>query len=225
MFIRRFFSLGLLLTSSLLSACSGGAGAGGQSSSSALLPQSLLASKSQTLLGAYPNGTPPSLPATIELSNYDLGGEGVAYNTESKTNLGGQYRDGGVSIQKSTVTGGNGLNIGWLQSGNWFDYTISVPTAGTYPVTIPVASDLQVNALAGLFHIQDANGNNLTGEILAPGTGGWQSWKTTGAICVRLKAGTQTLRLVIDKVNAPKSSFNLAYLDFGTPQSSCGAEI
>ncbi|MDY0146108.1 MAG: carbohydrate-binding protein, partial [Kiritimatiellia bacterium] len=55
---------------------------------------------------AYPSGTPWLLPGTVEIENFDTGGEGVAYHDATVANEGGQYRtDERVDITRDTAAG------------------------------------------------------------------------------------------------------------------------
>ena len=45
----------------------------------------------------------------------------------------------GVQTEGTSDTGG-GLNVGFLDPGDWFEYTINVQTSGTYAVQYRVAS-------------------------------------------------------------------------------------
>lgn len=131
------------------------------------------------------------LPAIIEAEDFDAGGEGVAYHDLTSVNTGGMYRpDEGVDIQACSDTGG-GFNVGWTDAGEWLEYTVEAPATGTYPV------EMRVAALSGggAFRIE-IDGVDLTGEIAAPYTGGWQIW-TDVDTSLPLEAGTHVMRLVV----------------------------
>ena len=167
-----------------------------------------------------PFGTLSSLPGLVNFSDYDFGGQGVAYHTTRlSSNPGGVYRNDEVGVQASTVQGGNGYNVGWIQPGNWFDYTVNVPAAGIYPVSITQASYLASGQVAGSIHIQDAQGNNLSGPMKVSGTNGYQVWSTvTGS--VKLPVGQQTLRVVLDETPTGWPTVNFGYLNFAAPVAS-----
>ena len=59
-------------------------------------------------------------------------------------------------------------------------------------------------------HIANSAGTNLSGNVTAPATGGYQTW-TTVTVTVTLAAGTQTL--TVDQDNA---GWNINYLAFAT---------
>jgi endo-1,4-beta-xylanase len=140
-----------------------------------------------------PTPTPANLPGTIQVENYDSGGEGVSYHDTDATNSGGAYRPSdGVDIESTTDSGG-GYSIGWTQAGEWTKYSVNVATAGTYTADFRVAS---ANTGAS-FHLE-VDGADATGTIAVPNTGGWQTWQTVSKTGINLSAGQHVLRLVFD---------------------------
>ena len=77
--------------------------------------------------GPY-NGSPASIPGTIEAEEYDFGGQGVAYNDKDEENRGEAFRNDGIDIYK----GGSGFVIGYNQSGEWMNYTVDVKETPTW---------------------------------------------------------------------------------------------
>lgn len=126
----------------------------------------------------------------IEIEDFDLGGQGVAYNDADTINHGGQYRPGErIDIETTADTGG-GHNIGWTNAGEWLEYTIWVAEPGTYDLGLRIAS-----VAAGGVRIE-CNGLDKTGDWSLPNTGGWQTW-TTQTKQVFLEFGRQKLRIQI----------------------------
>ncbi len=153
------------------------------------------------------DGTPASLPGTIEAENFDAGGEGVAYHDADSVNQGMQYRlNDGVDIQATTDAGG-GFNVGWTLAGEWLLYTVNVTAAGTYSLAARVAS----NGAGGSFHVE-VDGTNVTGPLQIPGTGGWQNWTTITSPVFTLTAGQHVLRVAMDANGATGSVGNLNWL-------------
>ncbi len=152
-------------------------------------------------------GTPAAVPGTVQAANYDTGGQGVAYNVTSVNGTANSYRSDGVDLEACTDTGaaGCGDDIGWTAPGQWFKYTVNVATAGTYSVSLRLASPY--GETDGL-HIANAAGTNLTGSIAVPNTGGYQDW-TTVTTSVTLPAGVQTLT-----VDQDSNGWNIRYLTF-----------
>ena len=138
-------------------------------------------------------GTPRLVPGTIEMEDYDLGGEGGGFHDKDGVNSGGAaYRPyDGVDLDDCADTGG-GYSVGWTAAGQWLRYTVTAG-AGAYNVGFRVSA---VGA-GGRFHLEDAAGRDLTGPVTVADTGGWQKWATVSAT-VTLPAGRQVLRLVED---------------------------
>jgi hypothetical protein len=138
------------------------------------------------------SGTPIPLPGTIQAENFDQGGAGVAYLDSSAGNAGNVYRTTDVDLQASTDTGG-GYHVAWVSAPEWLKYTVNVTTAGTYNLSVRVASLGQ----GGRFHIE-VDGIDRTGPLTVPNTGGWHLWTTLTRSGVSLTAGAHAVRLVFD---------------------------
>jgi hypothetical protein len=150
-------------------------------------------------------GTAASVPGAVQAENYDTGGSGLGYHVNSVNGTGNSYRTDGVDLEQTSDTGG-GSDLGWTSSGQWFNYTVNVATAGVYAVGFRIADP---SAVTGAFHLSDSLGNNLTGPINLPSTGGWQTWTTVWAT-LELSAGVQTLTL-----NQDNGGWNVNWMAFG----------
>jgi hypothetical protein len=133
-------------------------------------------------------GPPPPFTRLIQAEDFDAGPNGVAYFDEDAGNNGGQYRQTDVDIERCAE---GGYNVGWIGAGEWLNYAIDAPAAGTYTVELRVASP------GGSRMHLESNGTDKTGPISIPATGGWQRWATVTR-SVTFAAGPQTLRLVFD---------------------------
>jgi uncharacterized protein YjdB len=151
---------------------------------------------------AYPNGVAWAIPGTIEIENYDIGGEGIAYHDNEAANQGGQYRTTeGVDVE---VCSEGGFNVGWTGTGEWLEYTVNVATTGNYNIDVREASTLA----GGTFHIE-FNGVDKTGLFTTTNTGAWQTWTTLSKTGISLTAGVQVMRIFLDNAN-----FNLNKVTF-----------
>jgi hypothetical protein len=139
--------------------------------------------------GPY-GGTPAAVPGTVQAANYDTGGSGTAYNVTSVNGSANSYRSDGVDLEACTDTG-CGYDIGWTAAGQWFKYTVNVATAGTYTVSLRLASPY---GITDALHIANSAGTSLSGPVAVPNTGGYQAWTTVTA-SVTLPAGGQTLTI------------------------------
>lgn len=116
-------------------------------------------------------------------------------------------------IQTETTTDfGGGLNVGWIDAGDWLSYSINLPTAGSYQFKARTA---------GLFNaqFQIKTGQTLVGQVNVNNSQGWQNWQDSGPITLQLPAGPQTLRL-----EALSGGFNINYfsLEAVTPLPPVG---
>ncbi|OME06346.1 hypothetical protein BSK64_11930 [Paenibacillus odorifer] len=106
----------------------------------------------------------------------------------------------GVKTQNTSDEGG-GLNVSYIDPGDWMDYAIQVSAGGFYTL------DLRVSAPDSGKQLQLKSGNgSVLSTLDIPQTGDWQSW-TTVSVNVNLPAGNQTLRLY-----SVTGSYNLNWL-------------
>src|SRR5580692_6573980 len=162
--------------------------------------------------GPY-GGTAAAVPGTVFAENYDTGGQGVAYNVTSVNGTANGYRSDGVDLEATTDSGGPANDLGWTAAGQWFKYTVNVATAGTYTVGLRLAAP---TAVTDALHIANSAGTNLSGNVTAPATGGYQTW-TTVVATVTLPAGVQTLT-----VDQDSGGWNINFLAFGLNSSGGG---
>jgi hypothetical protein len=139
------------------------------------------------------SGTAAAVPGTVEAEQFDNGGEGIAYHDTSSGNSGGAFRSTNVDLESASS---GGYNIGWIDPGEWVQYSVNVATAGSYTVQFRVAAA----GNGGTFHLE-MNGASVTGTLTIPNTGGWQNWQTLTQT-VTLGAGSQSARLVFDSASA-----------------------
>ena len=141
---------------------------------------------------AGPDPTSPTRQPT-EAESFDLGDEGSAYHDCDATNNGGAYRPAsGVDIEACAE---GGYNVGWMCAGEWIEYTVDVAAAGPYVVEARVASQ----STGGEFHLE-FDGTDVTGAMLVPATGGWQTWTSIEARA-ELAAGAQIMRFANDSTS------------------------
>ncbi|MBK8807878.1 MAG: carbohydrate-binding protein [Bacteroidales bacterium] len=161
--------------------------------------------------GPY-GGTPHAIPGKIELENFDVGGNAVAYSDNtpgSQVDPRPNFRtDEDVDIENCTDVG-TGYNLGWTVAGEWLEYTVNVATAGKYTLTFRAACNGDGRTVS-----LSTNGTTIANTIAIPNTTGWQIWEDVTVSDVNLEAGVQTLRLTIGATDY----VNLNYMSF-TSQS------
>lgn len=135
------------------------------------------------------HGAALAIPGTIEAEDYDIGGQSLTYNDNEAENIPGDYRpDEGVDIEQRPD---EGYQVGYVEEGEWIEYTIDVAKAANYKITAKIASLDGGGEMKLLF-----SGNNKEFTLTAPKTGDWttiQEVSTTGY----LEEGEQILRLNI----------------------------
>ena len=135
-------------------------------------------------IGSPGTTPPPTVTTRVEAENYTI--------------------MNGVAIENTTDVGG-GLNVGYIDNGDWMDYSVTVSSAGTYGLSLRVAS-----TVGSQFQVRNSNGTVLA-TVIVPNTGGWQNWQTVTAN-VALAAGVQTIR-----VHSVTSGWNFNWFEIGAP--------
>ncbi|MFL5740695.1 MAG: carbohydrate-binding protein [Flavisolibacter sp.] len=94
----------------------------------------------------------------------------------------------GVQTETTSDIGG-GKNVGGQDLNDWIDYSLNIPSAGTYNMNFRVAT-----MVAGAqFQVKKSDGTVLA-TVGVPSTGAYQNWQTISSP-VTLAAGQQTLRI------------------------------
>ena len=156
-----------------------------------------------------------NIPGTIAASDYDIGNNGISYydleykrvsgnDNQNTGNSGWEYRNDGVDIQSSEDPEVD-YNIGWIDSGEWLEYTVEVAESANYEVRARVAS----NNTNGRMTLA-INNTNIAPTVSIPNTGGYQNWgQVLIAEATYIEAGTHVLR-----VKFGAGGFNLTVIDF-----------
>ncbi len=146
-----------------------------------------------------------NLPGIVEAENFDNGGEGVTYHDANPQNMTGAFRNEGVDIEASTE---GYYNLCFSENGEWTEYTVNVTQSGNYAIDARVAS-----TIGGSFHLE-FNGQNVTGALAVPNTGGWQNWQWLHKE-VYLNSGTYVMRFAIDQAGFNTNGFIFTNLGGG----------
>lgn len=139
------------------------------------------------------------IPGTIEVENFDEGGEGIAYHDNDIINHDGVKRVDGVDIQSF----GNGFVVGWLADGEWLEYTVD-SEGGNYEIIIKATCMGDKSKLKILYD------SKTLGILDIPNTGNWSSYQDAILKNISIPRGkNKILRLEIIK-----GGFNLDKLVF-----------
>jgi hypothetical protein len=98
------------------------------------------------------------------------------------------YEDAGDVALEDTTDEGGGQNVGFIDAGDFLEYTVNIPADGTYNITYRVASS------GGSDGFETSVGGVVVDTQAVADTGGWQEW-TSQTAEVDLVVGEQTLRL------------------------------
>ena len=141
-------------------------------------------------------GTPIVIPGTIEAEYYDNGGQGLAFNDLSTANQGNStLRSDAVDIEENN----NRINIGFIESDEWYTYTIDVAKDTLYDFSFTIATENTDGSLAVLIDEQSIIDFQVVKE-----TNSWFSWDTVTSTKIPLAKGQHLL-----KVNVLNGGFNL----------------
>ncbi|GAB6090556.1 family 16 glycosylhydrolase [Spirochaeta dissipatitropha] len=108
----------------------------------------------------------------------------------------------GIQTQETEDTGG-GMNVGWIDSGDWLEYMVNTSGNQDFTAAFRIASPEGI----GRIELRDENDTVLT-SLSLPQTGGWQDWETIVSSPFSLPAGSQVIR-----VYAAEGGFNLNWLE------------
>lgn len=155
--------------------------------------------------------TPWAIPGQIEAEDFDDPGKGkgaASYSESDADNHGdSKYRDGtGVDIYAKS---GDRLVVGYIQKGEWLEYTVNVAKEGDYTMFAAVASD------GGSSFSLSIDGKDITEEIAVPAAkkeeGAEQNFDDYSKVKanVVLPAGVHVLRFT-----ATADWFDVDYINF-----------
>lgn len=144
----------------------------------------------------------------LEAVNYDEGGQDVAYNDADAAQIGTPVRPGdGVDIV------GDGDAIGWVDDGEWVEYTLDIAQAGVYDLSFLSAlgdSSGTQRTITASFN-KPGNSPYVTSEaVQIEPTGNWSNFQPTSPTQVALEAGEQVLRLTFNGGSQDLASFSLS---------------
>lgn len=155
------------------------------------------------------------IPGLIKAENYDLGGADTAFYDQEKKNQGNFYRDGGVDLGLTFDGGENSYYIGWIETGEWIEYTVNIDSTSIYRLDTRVASLTS----SGKFYLE-LNGEDITGIIPVISTGGLNTWETINTHDIELTKGKYVLRFVVTR-----GGFNLNSFSFFHEGEDCNGDL
>lgn len=148
--------------------------------------------------------------------NYDLGPVGYAYfdkgdadyhgsgETYTNWNQGWSYRNDGVDIQACADQVSNGYSVGWIEDGEWLNYTIESSDTKAYSIFFRYACQ----QAGGMVYVQ-VNGKRASKSVVLSATGGSSTWGTAVIPTVIIPQGKVKVKLVFEKGNFNFNYFKL----------------
>ena len=168
-----------------------------------------------------------NIPGTIEPGKFDFfqGGVGqnISYFDNTISNNGSYRLDEYVDVEYFGET--EGPTLGWIESGEWVEYTIHVEEPGFYDLAYRFASDLPSGG--GPFYLE-LNGVQISNNLYAVNTGDWYNWSSESISDIILNAGQHILRLVFSDGGFNLGRLTFTYnreLDFSPPFANAGEDI
>jgi hypothetical protein len=148
-------------------------------------------------------GEPTSIPGTIEVENFDLGGNQVSFYDKDTENKGNAYRKNAVDVvgldcteiaEGVFVKGTDCAHyaLGYTEAGEWLEYTVNVESENVYTIEARVASGGD-NSSFRLF----LDDEPIADTIKAENTGDWDTYTTVSMVTSKLSKGEHILKLLI----------------------------
>ncbi len=112
----------------------------------------------------------------------------------------------GIQTETTTDIGG-GMNVGYIDNGDYMRYRVNIPANGNYEIKYRIASIVDTGKL------QFKEGSSVLKTTSIPLTDGWQTWSTI-TTTVNLTAGSKTIELYTQS-----GEFNINWFQI-SPESS-----
>lgn len=134
-----------------------------------------------------------TLPGKIEMEDYDLGGQGIAYYDKDVENQGESYRNEGVDIVTvDSISESKGYAIGYTQEGEWTEYSIVTKKTAPYFYKAHVASGLDFSSF-----ILMVDGKQVADTVKIPQTDNWNTYTMVDGKTSTIESGEHILRVRI----------------------------
>lgn len=130
------------------------------------------------------------VPGVIQFEDFDRGDAGSTYVDADLGNQGGAYRPES-SVDMGMKTEGEYF-VGWINKGEWMEYTVEVNATGRFGIQIDYANK-QEGQKALLF----IDGKPVTDTLVFPASGGMDQWASMENLYFQASSGEAVLRFVI----------------------------
>lgn len=157
------------------------------------------------------NSVYETIPGKVQMENFDVGPEGVAYHDQDAANQGGAYRNTGVDIKSVTDSGVAGYSVGYIADNEWLKFTVKVTQAGHFRINYRAATSAAGGNIMLMFDDQLA-----TRLFPIPSTGSYSTYETFSADTISLSQGLHTMIVYFDN-----GGFDLDYIRFDALNIDC----
>ena len=168
-----------------------------------------------------PNAPVLAQSLTVDATNFDAGGQGVSWNDDPGLDGG----SGGGRPNAAVELVGSQLDIGYVEPGEWVEYTVNVAEAGSYDLSLIAKSPIAGNSVT----VSVEGGAPLASVALPDSNGastgfGGTTFAPTAPVEIDLEAGLQTLRFAFDGTPANNGylldmrSFSLEKVETADPE-------
>ncbi len=146
-------------------------------------------------------GVASILPGTVEMENYDEGGEGMSFSDSDDKNEGKSYRSDGVDIEEFKT---GEYAIGWTKAGEWTEYTLEVKYDDEYTWTAYAASGSDGSSFK--LYIDD---KAISQAVSVKNSGDWKTFREYEGNTGEIEKGKHILKVAIeaDFVNIDRIEF------------------
>jgi hypothetical protein len=166
-------------------------------------------------------GTPWPIPGTIEAENFNDGGLWTAYYDNSAGNQFGAYRATDVDIA-AIPEASNGHAVRAFYSGEWMNYTITVPRTDAYNFSLRYSQSQGISA-SGYLEIPQLN---LSMGFTLPPTWAVNTFAVAESAPIAIPAGTHVIRFRIEATQAPDiASINIDSIQARISQTPYGGTL
>ena len=131
---------------------------------------------------------------TLDASDYDEGGQGVAYNDSPGLQGGSNGGRTGSDVEQTSAG-----DIGWITPGDWLEYTVTIDQSGLYDLDLLLATrGGGRSAKVEVFLPGTEAPYASSGSIANPSTGGYTTFQPRGVDGLALQAGEQVIRVTFE---------------------------
>src|SRR6266699_3516444 len=122
-----------------------------------------------------------------------------------------------MDIVVSSDALGGGYVVNNFETGEWLAYTINVAASAQYKIESRASSALANSA----FHVE-IDGQDVTGPIIVPNTGGWSAFQWVGKQGVPIATGKHVLKIFADQQYFNLNSIRVMLPDTTAPTVPTG---